>query len=70
MEIWLADKTAMLQKLKVGQSRATPLALLCDSGDVRFALSVAILEGGAEKVYFHPLTNTETIGLSPEDSHL
>nr|XP_036846989.1 prolyl-tRNA synthetase associated domain-containing protein 1 [Manis javanica] len=62
-----ADETAMLEKLKVGQGCATPLALFCDDGDVRFVLDSAFLEGGHEKVYFHPMTNAATMGLSPED---
>ncbi|XP_066123252.1 prolyl-tRNA synthetase associated domain-containing protein 1 [Saccopteryx bilineata] len=62
-----ADETAMLEKLKVGQGCATPLALFCDKGDVKFVLDSAFLEGGHEKVYFHPMTNAATMGLSPED---
>ncbi|GAB1295878.1 Prolyl-tRNA synthetase associated domain-containing protein 1 [Apodemus speciosus] len=62
-----ADETAMLEKLKVGQGCATPLSLFCDDGDVKFVLDSAFLEGGHEKVYFHPMTNAATMGLSPED---
>ena len=62
-----ADETAMLEKLKVGQGCATPLALFCDHGDVQLVLDSAFLEGGHEKVYFHPMTNAATMGLSPED---
>ncbi|XP_040849383.1 prolyl-tRNA synthetase associated domain-containing protein 1 [Ochotona curzoniae] len=62
-----ADEVAMLEKLKVGQGCATPLALFCDDGDVKFVLDSAFLEGGHEKVYFHPMTNAATMGLSPED---
>ncbi|NXJ07254.1 PRXD1 protein, partial [Odontophorus gujanensis] len=63
-----ADENAMLEKLGVGQGCATPLALFCDhQGDVRFVLDAAFLEGGHEKVYFHPMTNAATMGLSPED---
>ncbi|XP_044516606.1 prolyl-tRNA synthetase associated domain-containing protein 1 [Gracilinanus agilis] len=62
-----ADETSMLEKLRVGQGCATPLALFCDQGDVTFVLDAAFLEGGYEKVYFHPMTNTATMGLSPHD---
>ncbi|XP_014821883.1 PREDICTED: prolyl-tRNA synthetase associated domain-containing protein 1-like [Calidris pugnax] len=62
-----ADENAMLEKLKVGQGCATPLALFCDQGDVRFVLDAGFLEGGHEKVYFHPMTNSATMGLSPDD---
>ncbi|XP_004710271.1 prolyl-tRNA synthetase associated domain-containing protein 1 isoform X1 [Echinops telfairi] len=62
-----ADEAAMLEKLKVGQGCATPLALFCDSGEVKFVLDSAFLEGGHKKVFFHPMTNSATMGLSPED---
>ncbi|KAG8512297.1 Prolyl-tRNA synthetase associated domain-containing protein 1 [Galemys pyrenaicus] len=62
-----ADETDMLEKLKVGKGCATPLALFCDNGDVKFVLDSAFLEGGHEKVYFHPMTNAASMGLSPED---
>lgn len=62
-----ADENAMLEKLGVGQGCATPLALFCDQGDVRLVLDSALLEGGHEKLYFHPMTNSATMGLSPDD---
>ncbi|KAJ1156356.1 hypothetical protein NDU88_009079 [Pleurodeles waltl] len=62
-----ADEATMLEKLKVGQGCATPLALFCDNGDVRFVLDSRFLEGGYEKVYFHPMTNSATMGLKPDD---
>ncbi|XP_052639941.1 LOW QUALITY PROTEIN: prolyl-tRNA synthetase associated domain-containing protein 1-like [Harpia harpyja] len=62
-----ADENAMLEKLKVGQGCATPLALFRDQGDVRFVLDAGFLEGSHEKVYFHPMTNSATMGLSPND---
>ncbi|NXF75211.1 PRXD1 protein, partial [Sclerurus mexicanus] len=62
-----AEENAMLEKLKVGQGCATPLALFCDQGDVRLVLDAALLEGGHHKVYFHPMTNSATMGLSPDD---
>ncbi|KAM9601286.1 LOW QUALITY PROTEIN: prolyl-tRNA synthetase associated domain-containing protein 1-like [Trichechus inunguis] len=61
-----ADEAAMRETLKVGPGCATP-ALFCDAGDVTFVLDSMFLEGGHEKVYFHPLTNAATVGLSPED---
>nr|XP_025964140.1 prolyl-tRNA synthetase associated domain-containing protein 1-like [Dromaius novaehollandiae] len=62
-----ANENAMLEKLKVGQGCATPLALFCDQGDVKFVLDAGFLEDGHERVYFHPMTNSATMGLSPED---
>ncbi|KAE8600818.1 hypothetical protein XENTR_v10013419 [Xenopus tropicalis] len=62
-----ADEASMLEKLKVGQGCATPLALFCDKGDVKFVLDAQLLEGGHERVYFHPMTNAATLGITPEE---
>ncbi|XP_001510211.3 prolyl-tRNA synthetase associated domain-containing protein 1 [Ornithorhynchus anatinus] len=62
-----ADEAAMQEKLQVGQGCATPLALFCDDGDVKFVLDSAFVEGGHKKVYFHPMTNSATMGLDPAD---
>ncbi|OWK53407.1 Prolyl-tRNA synthetase associated domain-containing protein 1 [Lonchura striata] len=62
-----ADENAMLEKLKVGQGCATPLALFCDQGDVTLVLDDALIQGGHKMVYFHPMTNSATMGLSPDD---
>ncbi|KAG8443680.1 hypothetical protein GDO86_009014 [Hymenochirus boettgeri] len=62
-----ADEALMLEKLKVGQGCATPLALFCDGGDVKFVLDAKFLEGGYSRVYFHPMTNAATMGLTPDE---
>ncbi|KAM9316996.1 prolyl-tRNA synthetase associated domain-containing protein 1-like [Gastrophryne carolinensis] len=63
-----ADEAAMLEKLKVGQGCATPLALFCDANrDVKFVLDSKFLDGGYERVYFHPMTNSATMGITPEE---
>ncbi|XP_054842653.1 prolyl-tRNA synthetase associated domain-containing protein 1-like [Eublepharis macularius] len=62
-----ADEAALLEKLKVGPGCATPLALFCDSGEVKFVLDAALVEGGHERLYFHPMTNSATMGLRPDD---
>ncbi|NXO67996.1 PRXD1 protein, partial [Phainopepla nitens] len=62
-----ADENAMLEKLQVGQGCAMPLALFCAQGDVRLVLDAALLEGGHEKLCFHPMTISATMGLSPDD---
>ncbi|XP_034283247.1 prolyl-tRNA synthetase associated domain-containing protein 1-like [Pantherophis guttatus] len=62
-----ADEAAMLDKLKVGQGCATPLALFCDQGNVNFVLDAGFLEGGHDRIYFHPMTNAATMGLHPDD---
>ncbi|XP_075720637.1 prolyl-tRNA synthetase associated domain-containing protein 1-like [Rhinoderma darwinii] len=63
-----ADEASMIEKLKVGQGCATPLALFCDDKvDVKFVLDSRFLEGGHERVYFHPMTNSATMGLTPDE---
>ncbi|KAJ8248408.1 hypothetical protein GJAV_G00241720 [Gymnothorax javanicus] len=63
-----ADESAMLEKLKVGQGCATALALFCDTeASVKFVLDRDLVNGGHERVYFHPMTNAATVGLKPED---
>ncbi|XP_032364895.1 prolyl-tRNA synthetase associated domain-containing protein 1 [Etheostoma spectabile] len=63
-----ADEAAMLEKLKVGPGCATALALVFDvDRTVRSVLDRDLLEGDHERVYFHPMTNTATVGLRPQD---
>lgn len=63
-----ADESAMIEKLKVGQGCATALALFCDKDQsVKFVLDSDLVNGGHEKIYFHPMTNAATMGLKPDD---
>ncbi|XP_030627318.1 prolyl-tRNA synthetase associated domain-containing protein 1 [Chanos chanos] len=63
-----AEEAAMLEKLKVGQGCATALALFCDKDQsVKFVLDSDLVNGGHERVYFHPMTNAATMGLKPDD---
>ncbi|XP_006001598.1 prolyl-tRNA synthetase associated domain-containing protein 1 [Latimeria chalumnae] len=63
-----AEETAMLEKLKVGQGCATPLSLFYDKqGEVKFVLDSSFVDSCHERVYFHPMTNSATMGLKPED---
>ncbi|KAG7513126.1 prolyl-tRNA synthetase associated domain-containing protein 1-like [Solea senegalensis] len=63
-----ADEATMLDKLKVGQGCATALALLFDKDQsVKFVLEKDLLDGGHEMVYFHPMTNSATMGIRPDD---
>ncbi|XP_066516334.1 prolyl-tRNA synthetase associated domain-containing protein 1-like [Hoplias malabaricus] len=63
-----ADEGVMLEKLKVGQGCATALSLFCDKDQsVKFILDSDLVNGGHKRVYFHPMTNAATMGLSPED---
>ncbi|XP_069787555.1 prolyl-tRNA synthetase associated domain-containing protein 1 [Narcine bancroftii] len=63
-----ADEGMMLEKLKVGQGCVTPFALFCDKqGDVKFVLDSNFVDGGHEKIYFHPMTNSATMGIKPVD---
>lgn len=63
-----AEEAAMLEKLKVGQGCATALALFCDKEhSVKLVLDSDLVNGGHERVYFHPMTNEATMGIKPED---
>ncbi|XP_021468591.1 prolyl-tRNA synthetase associated domain-containing protein 1 isoform X1 [Oncorhynchus mykiss] len=63
-----AEEAAMLEKLKVGQGCATALALFCDKDQsVKVVLDSDLVNGGHERVYFHPMTNAGSMGLKPED---
>ncbi|KAI1886397.1 hypothetical protein AGOR_G00213600 [Albula goreensis] len=63
-----AEEAAMLEKLRVGQGCATALALFCDKDQsVKFVLDSDLVNGGHERVYFHPMTNAATMGMKPED---
>ncbi|XP_067092098.1 prolyl-tRNA synthetase associated domain-containing protein 1 [Osmerus mordax] len=63
-----AEEASMLEKLKVGQGCATALALFCDKeSSVKFVLDSDLVNGGHERVYFHPMTNEATMGVKPED---
>uniref|UniRef100_A0A3B5QF45 PrdX deacylase domain-containing protein 1 n=2 Tax=Xiphophorus maculatus TaxID=8083 RepID=A0A3B5QF45_XIPMA len=63
-----ADEATMMEKLKVGQGCASALAVLFDSDrSVRLVLDRDLLDGGHQLVYFHPMTNSATMGLRPQD---
>lgn len=63
-----ADEAIMVEKLKVGQGCATALALFCDKDqNVKFVLDSDLVQGGHERIYFHPMTNAATMGLKPDD---
>lgn len=63
-----ADEAIMVEKLKVGQGCATALSLLFDKEQsVKFVLDRDLVEGGHERVYFHPMTNAASMGLKPDD---
>lgn len=55
----------MAERLKVKPGAATPLALLNDSDNAITLIVDAALDG-AEQLNFHPMTHTESIGLSWE----
>ncbi|KAK7902018.1 hypothetical protein WMY93_018787 [Mugilogobius chulae] len=63
-----ADEAIMVEKLKVGQGCATALSLMFDKEQsVKFVLDRDLVEGEHEMVYFHPMTNTASMGLKRDD---
>ncbi|XP_051772039.1 prolyl-tRNA synthetase associated domain-containing protein 1 [Ctenopharyngodon idella] len=64
----LADEALLLEKLQVRQGCVTALALFCDTDQsVKVVLDRDLTHGGHERVYFHPMTNSATMGLKPDD---
>lgn len=63
-----ADEAIMLEKLKVGQGCATALSLLFDKDQsVKLVLDRDLVDGGHDMIYFHPMTNSASLGLKPQD---
>lgn len=63
-----ADESILLEKLGVGQGCVTPLALFNDKNhDIKLVLDGSIVEGGHNKVYAHPMSNSATTGIKTED---
>ena len=63
-----ADEAIMIATLGVAQGCCTALALFNDlEKKVKFVLDSAFLHGEHENVYFHPMVNTQTVGLKKAD---
>lgn len=60
-----AAREVMEQRLRVSPGTATPLALLHDTENTITLVADHVLEG-AEQLNFHPMSHTESIGLSWE----
>lgn len=53
---------------QVGQGCATALSVLFDKDQsVKLVLDQDLLEGGHAMVFFHPMTNSASMGLTPDD---
>ena len=64
----LADESILEEKLGVTQGCVTALALINDKEKhVRFIVDEVLVDGTFEKVYFHPLDNAASVGISPQD---
>lgn len=63
-----AQESIMLEKLGVAQGCCTALALFNDKEkNVSFVTDSKFLNGDHENVYFHPMVNTQTVGLKRDD---
>lgn len=63
-----ADESIMVEKLGVAQGCCTALALFNDTEkDVNFVIDSKFLNGVHERVYFHPMINTQTVGIKKDD---
>ncbi|KAK7140807.1 hypothetical protein R3I94_013173 [Phoxinus phoxinus] len=64
----LADEATLLETLGVRQGCVTPLALFLESARaVTVVLDRDLTDGGHQRLYFHPMTNSATMGLKPDD---
>ena len=63
-----ADEAILQEKLGVSQGCVTPLALFNDqAGDVKVILDSGFFNGDHERCYFHPMVNSASTGLTPDD---
>lgn len=63
-----ADESILEEKLGVKQGCVTAYALINDkAGEVKFILDENLVKGGHEKIYFHPMVNSATTGMTPEN---
>ena len=63
-----ADESILFEKLGVKQGCVTAYALINDkNNDVQFICDEALISGGYERLFFHPLTNAASTGISPQD---
>ena len=63
-----ADEAKLIDKLGVKQGCVTPFALINDkNNDVKFLIDESLFNGGHEKLHFHPMVNSATTGISPDD---
>lgn len=64
-----ADEAIMLEKLGVGQGCATAYSLFNDTqSEIKLVLDEELTDSSKhEMVYFHPMVNTASTGISPTD---
>lgn len=63
-----ADESVLIEKLGVSQGCVTPLALFNDTeGAIKVIMDANFFDGGHERCYFHPMVNTASTGLVPDD---
>ncbi|XP_074643158.1 putative prolyl-tRNA synthetase associated domain-containing protein 1 [Tubulanus polymorphus] len=66
--IRFADESVLFEKLGVKQGCVTAFALINDvAGDVKFCIDADLINGTYDTIYFHPLDNAASSGISPED---
>lgn len=54
--------------VQVGQGCATALSVLFDKDQsVKLVLDQDLLKGGHDMVFFHPMTNSASMGMTPDD---
>ncbi|PIK58118.1 putative prolyl-tRNA synthetase associated domain-containing protein 1-like [Apostichopus japonicus] len=63
-----ADESLLKEALGVGQGCVTPFAVFNDKEQkVKLLVDSDFVNGGHERIYGHPMVNSATIGITPED---
>lgn len=64
----LADEDVLQGRLGLNMGSVTPFGLMNDKENkVTFILDEDLIKGGHELLYFHPMENTATLAITPQD---
>ena len=63
-----SDETTLYEKLGLTQGAVTIFGLINDrNNDVRLVLDSRFVNGSIKKIYFHPMVNSASTGITPDD---
>ena len=65
---WVLDETTLYEKLGLTQGAVTIFGLINDrNNDVRLVLDTRFVNESINKIYFHPMVNSASSGITPDD---